>query len=179
MSKDKLIQDTINSTTIEECPTLKTLNAKVWRALRNAGLTACETPEKFRLVGNFAGGLAVTQRDGFWQAATTRNARGSSSSSKAKALLTDTEVLSKRYALKGMTEANDPKLQPLIDAITAELAANDAAKKEQQEREDKAKSRELIKWFSSLPLETQEQIKVSATAVAANTQEHVLAVKKA
>jgi Tfp pilus assembly major pilin PilA len=166
--KNTLIRSTIDGTTVEECPTLKSLNTKVWQALRNAGMTACETAEKFRLIGNFSGGLAVTQSDGFWKAAEKRNA---SSSSGKKAILTNEQYLNKYFALKGMVAANDPKLQPLIKAIEAELAAHDAAAKEQQDREDKAKSRELVKWFSGLPLTTQEQIKASATAVAANTQE--------
>ena len=156
MTKDKtmLIKSTIDGTSIEECPTLKSLNTKVWRALRNANFTACESADKFRLIGNFSGGLPVTQNNGYWVAAEKRN-RGSSSSGKQKAILTEDEVLRKRYAVKGMTEAGDPSLKPLIDALEAELAAHEAAKKEQQERDEKAKSRELIKWFSGLPLTTQ------------------------
>jgi len=154
--KNTLIRSTIDGTTVKECPTLKALNTKVWRALRNAGFTACETAEKFRLIGNFAGGLSVTQSDGYWVAAETRNAsRGSSSGSGKKAILSDAEYTNKYFAIKGMIAANDPSLKPLIDAIEAELAAHEAAKKEQQERDEKAKSRELIKWFSELPLATQ------------------------
>ena len=155
--KNTLIRSTIDGTTVTECPTLGSLNTKVWRALRNAGMTACEAPEKFRLIGNFAGGLAVTQQNGYWKAAEKRNAsyRGSSNSGKQRAILSEAEVLSKRYALKGMAAANNPSLKPLIDAIEAELAAHEAAKKEQTERDEKAKSRELIKWFSELPLSAQ------------------------
>lgn len=157
MEKTTLIRSTIDGTSIEECPTLKSLNTKVWKALRNAGMTACESPEKFRLIGNFSGGLSVTQSDGFWKAATNRNARGSSGNSgkKPKAILSDAEYTNKYFALKGMTEAGDPSLKPLIDALEAELTAHEAAKKEQEERAAKAKSRELIKWFSELPLATQ------------------------
>lgn len=154
--KTMLIRSTIDGTTVTECPTLKQLNAKVWKALRNAGMTACVTPDKFRLIGNFAGGLAVTQNNGFWKAAETRNARGSSGNSgKPKGILSRAEYTNKYFAIQGMTAANDPALKPLIEALEAELAAHEAAKKEQQERDDKAKSRELIKWFSALPLTTQ------------------------
>ncbi len=163
--KNTIIRSTIDGTTVTECPTLKSLNTKVWKALRNAAMTTCESPEKFRLVGNFAGGLSVTQNNGFWVAAEKRNASSSSSTrGKQKAILSDAEVLSKRYAIKGMVEAGDPTLQPLIDALKTELAAHDAAVKEQEERAEKAKEKELIKWFSGLPLATQEQIKASATA---------------
>ena len=157
MMKDKntLIRSTIDGTPIEECPTLKSLNAKVWQALRNAGMTACETPEKFRLIGNFAGGLSVTQSDGFWVAATKRNASGSGSKSGKKAILSDAEYTNKYFAIQGMVAANDPSLKSLIEALEAELAAHEAAKKEQTERDEKAKSRELVKWFSALPLATQ------------------------
>jgi hypothetical protein len=165
--KNTLIKSTIDGTSIEECPTLGALNAKVWRALRNAGMTNCQSPDKFRLIGNFAGGLSVTQSDGFWKAAEKRNAshRGSSSSGK-KAILTNEQYLNKYFALKGMVDAGDPKLRPLIEAIKAELAAHKEAVKAQQERDDKAKKAALIKWFSELPLKQQEQIKASATAVA-------------
>lgn len=153
MTKEKLIQETINSSTIEECPTLGALNAKVWEVLKAAELTTCDAPEKFRLVGNFAGGLSATQSNGYWKAATTRNARGNSG--KPKGILSDAEYTNKYFAIQGMIAANDPSLKSLIEALEAELAAHEAAKKEQTERDEKARSRELIKWFSALPLTTQ------------------------